>query len=93
MISFFKYFSLVIIFIIISNAQVAPYHVPYSIMHSNMQISTSIFEVANENFSLNYIDNAFGTIFPDGMLHRLTLSFDEKQSGHISITDWIGSPS
>jgi hypothetical protein len=84
----FRYVLLALIFIIYSNAQVAPYYEPYSLINSDIQFSTSKLSIEDDFTSISFMDNALATILPDGVIYRLLLSFDMKTSGHVSIKDW-----
>ena len=84
----FRYLSLALIFIIYSNAQVAPYHEPYSLINSDIQFLTSQLSIDDDFISFSYMNNASATILPDGVIYRLSLSFDIMKSGHVSIQDW-----
>ena len=84
----FRFLSLALIFIIYSNAQVAPYYEPYSSINSEIQFSTSEFTIEDDFISISYMNNAFATILPDGIIYRLSLSLNIKESGHVSINDW-----
>ena len=74
--------------ITVALSQVAPSYHPYSLIYSEIELSTAQLTVGDEDIYINFTENAQITIRPDGTIYRLALQFDGIKSGHISIIDW-----
>ena len=68
-------------------SQVAPNYQPYSIINPNV-----ILPAAELNFDfetpLDFMNNSMMTLKEDAVVYRLTLLFENQQSGHLKITNW-----
>jgi len=81
--------SVIILFFFIGfgNTQVAPYHLPYSEVNSNIDYLVS--EISGENLnSFNFFDLSLATILPDGIIWRLSIKFNNLNAGHVVIKNW-----
>ena len=75
-------------FITFHYAQVVPHYQPYSHMHPEINLPSSLLILENNDIDIDFRENSQKTILPDGLIFRLTLQFDNIKSGHLSITDW-----
>ena len=78
-----------IIFSIISFcfSQVRPYQEPYGALYHDMNLNDNIVKV-DDKISINYRHEAAASVFPNGILYRLSLKFEGVKQGYLSIQDW-----
>ncbi len=71
-----------------SSAQVAPNYEPYSLINPEYILTSKELTIGVDNIDLNFIENAQMTFLPDGIVYRLSISFRNLKSGHLSISSW-----
>ena len=82
-----SFLIMLLVFIGFGNAQVAPYYLPYSEINSNIDYLSS--EISGENLnSFNFFDFSLATILPDGIIYRLSIKFNNLNSGYLLINNW-----
>jgi len=70
-------------------AQVAPAYIPISIEGEGGELSTFSIILKEEDFEIDFRENAQLTIYPDKFIWRMELILPEIKSGHLAISNWL----